>query len=133
MLFRSPTGPLYRVETRWLQSDLPDEDILPHVEQVYDNNFSGGCCMDSAGNVYFSETVTHNIRVLAPSGETRVIASDVRLLRPDGTFISADRQLYIPVKQPLAAQPGGAAHFAIYKLALPAMFQGINLGGPVMG
>lgn len=45
----------------------------------------------------------------APSGETRVIASDARLLRPDGTFISADRQLYIPVKQPLPAQPGAAA------------------------
>ncbi|ERK16118.1 hypothetical protein L579_4394 [Pantoea sp. AS-PWVM4] len=133
LYWAAPTGPLYRVETRWLQSDLPDEDILPHVEQVYDNNFSGGCCMDSAGNVYFSETVTHNIRVLAPSGETRVIASDVRLLRPDGTFISADRQLYIPVKQPLAAQPGAAAHFAIYKLALPDQFQGLNLGGPITG
>lgn len=133
LYWAAPTGPLYRVETRWLQSDLSDEDILPHVEQVYDNNFSGGCCMDAAGNVYFSETVTHNIRVLAPSGETRVIASDARLLRPDGTFISADRQLYIPVKQPLPAQPGAVAHFAIYKLALPDEFQGLSLGGAVTG
>jgi len=55
---------------------LSDEQLISHVEQVYDNNFSGGCCMDSAGNVYFSETVSHNIRYLLP-----------------------------PVKQSLAAQP----------------------------
>jgi hypothetical protein len=62
-----------------------------------------------------------------------VLTSDERLLRPDGTFISGDRQLYIPVKQPLAAQPGAAARFAIYKLSLPDEFQGISLGGPVTG
>ncbi|WP_313683176.1 L-dopachrome tautomerase-related protein [Pantoea sp.] len=134
LYWAAPTGPLYRVETRWLQqTELSDEQLISHVEQVYDNNFSGGCCMDSAGNVYFSETVTHNIRVLAPSGETRVLTSDKRLLRPDGTFISHDRQFYIPVKQPLAAQPGAAACFAIYKLSLPDEFQGIRLGGAVTG
>ena len=137
LYWASPTGPFYRIETRLLlDSKYSDDDLLPYVEKVYDNNFSGGCCMDSAGNIYFSETVTHNITVLSSAGETRTLVSDNRLLRPDGSFISDGRTLYIPVKTPRSdnivnAKAGG--DFVIYAIDLPEHFQGIQLGGPVKG
>lgn len=135
LYWASPTGPLYRIETRWLlDTQYRDADLIPQVEKVYDNNFSGGCCMDSAGNIYFSETVTHNITLLAPSGETRVLVADERVLRPDGTFISDDRRLYIPVKTPLATPDNKGQKslpFVIYMVDLPPEFRGIALGGPV--
>jgi hypothetical protein len=66
-----------------------------------------------------------------------VLVSDPRLIRPDGLFISADRRLYIPVKQPLTADSGLSdvekAHFASYWVALPESFAGMPLGGAVTG
>lgn len=133
LYWASPTGPLYRVETKLLKDPaLSDEQLASRVQHVYDNNFAGGCCMDSLGNMYFSETVTGHITLLAPSGKTAVIASSPALIRPDGTFISQDRQLYIPVKKPLASGSKDKP-FVIYSVALPEKFDGIPLGGPVTG
>ncbi|MDR5761268.1 L-dopachrome tautomerase-related protein [Caballeronia sp. LZ035] len=135
LYWAAPTGPLVRIETRFLNdATLSDAQLAARVEHVFDNRFSGGCCMDSAGNVYFSETVTHHITVLSPQGRTAVLASDPTLVRPDGSFISHDRHLYIPVKQPIVTN---AAHqqtpYVIYSIALPEHFDGIALGGPVTG
>lgn len=133
LYWASPTGPLYRIETRLLKNpELSDDQLAASVEHVYDNNFAGGCGMDSAGNVYFSETVTGNITMLTPSGKTAVIASDPLLVRPDGLFISADRQLYIPVKQPAPSAPKDMP-FAVYSVALPDVFEGLPIGGPITG
>lgn len=111
---------------------LSDAELIPHVEHVYDNNYAGGTSMDSLGNIYFSETATQHITVLAPSGKTVVLLSDPTLIRPDGSFISLDRRLYIPIKQPL--ESGDAqTPFVTYSVALPDRFAGIPLGGPVTG
>ncbi|MGH3643773.1 MAG: hypothetical protein ACRDUX_32660 [Mycobacterium sp.] len=73
------------------------------------------------------------------AGATAVLASDPTLIRPDGSFISRDRRLYLPVKQPvespLAAAVDGhpPAPFVTYSIALPENFRGIRLGGPVTG
>ncbi|MFT4112344.1 L-dopachrome tautomerase-related protein [Silvibacterium sp.] len=140
LYWASPTGPLYRVETRYLNDEaLANHELAEHVERVYQNNFSGGCSMDSKGNVYFSETITQHITVLAPSGKTAVLASDPTLVRPDGSFLSRDRRLYIPIKQPVAPGPSedgkaaAEAPFVTYSIALPERFAGIALGGPVTG
>ena len=137
LYWAAPTGPLFRVETRYLvDRACSDADIAARVEAVYDNNFSGGCAMDSAGNVYFCETATRQITLWSPEGKSAVLVSDPRLIRPDGAFISADRKLYIPVKQPVerAADTGnGEPLFAIYSVDLPASFAGIRLGGAVTG
>jgi hypothetical protein len=137
LYWAAPTGPLYRVETRLLDDPaVTDEDLARHVEHVYDNNFSGGCSMDSEGNLYFSETATHAIRILSPAGKTAVLVSDPVLGRPDGSFIGNDRRLYIPVKvtMPVAASKGAReAPFVTYSVALPERFDGIALGSAVSG
>ncbi|QCP62367.1 SMP-30/gluconolactonase/LRE family protein [Pantoea sp. SO10] len=133
LYWAAPTGPLYRVETQLLRDNtLSDVELAAHVEAVYDNNFSGGCAMDSEGNVYFSETVTHNITVWSPKGKTAVLISDPRLIRPDGSFISSDRGLYIPVKQPVKSTTSEQV-FYIYRVDLPHSIAGIHLGHAVTG
>jgi len=137
LYWASPTGPLFRIETRFLNDlALADEDLVSHVQRVYDNNFSGGCSMDSLGNVYFSETTTQHITVLSPTGKTATLASSANLIRPDGSFISHDRHLYIPVKQPLTTPDAtsglaNGATFVTYAIALPRSFNGIPLGSAV--
>lgn len=137
LYWAAPTGPLYRVETRFLRDmTRSDAEVASQVEAVYDNNFSGGCAMDSEGNVYFSETVTHNITVWSPTGKTAVLVSDPRLVRPDGSFISQDRKLYIPVKQPVKSTTSRgeqASNFHIYCVDLPERVEGIRLGHAVTG
>lgn len=137
LYWAAPTGPLYRIETRFLcESTLSDAEVATHVEAVFDNNFSGGCAMDSEGNIYFSETVTHNITIWSPTGKTAVLVSDPQLIRPDGSFISLDRKLYIPVKQPVKRKNAAANSeqvFNIYKVDLPETIAGIRLGQAVTG
>ncbi|MGK3123848.1 L-dopachrome tautomerase-related protein [Candidatus Pantoea formicae] len=137
LYWAAPTGPLYRVETQYLRDTTrSDAEVATHVEAVYDNNFSGGCSMDSEGNVYFSETVTNNITVWSPMGKTAVLVSDPRLVRPDGSFISQQRKLYIPVKQPVKSKESTAKTepvFNIYLVDLPKSIDGIPLGQAVTG
>lgn len=137
LYWAAPTGPLYRIETRFLcESTLSDAEVATHVEAVFDNNFSGGCAMDSEGNIYFSETATHNITIWSPTGKTAVLVSDPQLIRPDGSFISLDRKLYIPVKQPVKrknAAGNSEQVFNIYKVDLPETIAGIRLGQAVTG
>jgi sugar lactone lactonase YvrE len=140
LYWAAPTGPLYRIETQHLRdTTLSDQELSEKVEHVFDNNFSGGCSMDSRGNIYFSETTTGHITLLSPSGRTAVLASDSTLIRPDGSFISSDRHLYIPVKQPVAATPFEEADavaenpFVTYAIALPSTFEGIALGKAITG
>lgn len=137
LYWAAPTGPLYRVETQHLwNSTLSDAALAERVEAVYDNNFSGGCAMDSEGNIYFSETASHNITLWSPEGKSVVLVSDSRLVRPDGSFISPDRKLYVPVKQPvtLTSVTGKSEQiFNIYSVDLPERFAGIKLGKAVTG
>lgn len=129
LYWASPTGPLYRVATNYLSDPLvSDTKLLTFVENVFDNHFSGGCGMDSQGNIYFSETATHNITVLSPEGNFQTLVEDKRLNRPDGSFITRDRQLLIPEKVPVDTS---AMPYVIFAVSLPGKLHGIRLGGSV--
>ncbi len=134
----SPTGPLYRVQTEKLRdSSIPDTELASMVERASDIAFSGGCSMDSLGNIYFSETISHQITVLSPSGKKAVLLSDPTIVRPDGSFISADRYLYIPIKQPIKKQnladQARPELFVTYSVRLPDKIDDIKLGSAING
>ncbi|GHB07614.1 L-dopachrome tautomerase-related protein [Salinicola rhizosphaerae] len=132
LYWSAPTGPFYRIRTSFLKDErLDDEALLAHVEPVADITFSSGCSMDSRGNLYLSETTTGRITLLTSDRRQVTLVDDPDLMRPDGSFISHDRRLYIPVKTPPAAYADTDAPYVIYSVGLPERFEGIALGGPV--
>ncbi|AYD03949.1 hypothetical protein NCHU2750_45680 (plasmid) [Neorhizobium sp. NCHU2750] len=133
LFWAAPTGPLFKVETRYLNdAEMADDELEKKVQHVADIEFSSGCAMDTLGNFYFCETKTGKITLLSPSGKTATFTSDPDFVRPDGAFISADRHLYVPRKP---REPGGLAEtpFAIYSVSLPQSFDGIDIGSAVTG
>jgi sugar lactone lactonase YvrE len=133
LFWAAPTGPLYKIETRLLNdASLSDDALEKQVVHVADIAFSSGCAMDSLGNVYFCETKTGKITLMSAAGKTATLVSDPNFIRPDGAFISADRQFYVPLKP---KEPGAPADtpFAIYSMPLPDSFDGIRLGRAVTG
>ncbi|WP_427918828.1 hypothetical protein [Streptomyces sp. cg40] len=136
----SPTGPLRRASTRLLRDPgIADEQLAAHVEHVADIPLSGGCAMDTRGNLYLSDIDNHRIVLLPPSGERKILASNPGLISPDGSFISRDRHLYVPAPQTERTELFGnpkdltSKPFHIYALALPTAFDGIALGAAVTG
>lgn len=133
LYWAAPTGPLFRIATRTLREPgISDEMLTANVEHVADIEFCGGCAMDTLGNFYFSETNTRRITILSPSGQRATLATDPRIIRPDGSFIGSDRKLYVPIKNKQDDLPVGAP-FPVYSVALPESFQGIALGRAVDG
>lgn len=100
-LYYSPaSGPLFRVETRYLNdATLSEADLGKRVEYVYDMPTVGGTAMDDHGNMFFAESARPRISALAPDGTLRIVVEDDRLWGADALFITPDRHLYIPMSQ----------------------------------
>lgn len=135
-----PPGPLRRIKTDLLRDEsIPDAELATHVEHVADIPTSGGCTMDTLGNFYLSDLGNKRIVLLSPSGQKVVLASNPDLVSPDGSFIGADRRLYVPAPQTERTQLFGNPKdltkqpFEIYSLTLPKTFDGIQLGNAITG
>lgn len=140
LYWAAPTGPFRRIRTDILRDGtVADADLPVHIEQVAEIPQSGGCAMDTLGNLYLSDLNNRQIVVLSPDGQRATLAADPGLVSPDGSFIGSDRTLYVPASQSRLTQLFGNATdlttkpFKVYSVALPASFNGITLGDPVTG
>jgi len=131
LYYQAASGPLYRIETRYLLDTAMSEKTLgTKVEYVYDTPTLGGTAMDTKGNIYLAESYRPRISVLSPDGTLRTLIEDDRLVGADALLISPDRHLYIPMSQVPNLQfvqgPNGkdlrTRPFEIYKLPLPARY-----------
>lgn len=129
LYYQPLTGPLWRVPTQGLRDRHLSESALgKQVQLVEKTGALTGTAIDSAGNIYLGEYDKPRVSVLTPDGTERVLVEDERLWNPDAMFITANRELYIPVPQSarMASNrgPGGVSKlvvpFKIYKLQLPA-------------
>ncbi|NEJ24851.1 hypothetical protein GR247_32585 [Rhizobium leguminosarum] len=135
-----PTGPFIKIKTAALRDpSLSDDDLAEHVEEYATIARSGGCALDTNGNLYLSELDNKRVTVLSPTGETAVLTSDDEFISPDGSFISVDRKLYIPVTQSRRTRLFGNKQdmvkrpWKIYVVDLPETFGGIELGRSLNG
>ncbi|MET7685155.1 hypothetical protein [Streptomyces sp. NPDC005423] len=100
---------------------------------------SGGCAMDTLGNLYLSDIDNKRILLMTQSGKKTVLAASPELVSPDGSFIGADRRLYVPAPQTERTQLFGNSNdmtkkpFLVLSLELPERFDGTELGGAVTG
>lgn len=136
----APTGPFIRVRTADLRDEaLDDAALAERVEHYADIDRSGGCAMDTKGNLYLSELDNKRITLRTPNGQTATLCTDDEFVSPDGSFISVDRTLYLPITQSRRTRLFGNAQdmvkqpWKIYAIDLPASFDGIGLGDAVLG
>lgn len=135
LLAAAPTGPFIRLRTADIRDpSLSNDQLAERIQHYADIPRSGGCAIDTLGNLYLSELDNKRVTLLAPDGQRAVLSSDEEFISPDGSFISADRTLYLPItqsrrtrlfgnKQDLVQKP-----WKIYAIDLPMQFAGINLG-----
>ncbi|MGO6944485.1 L-dopachrome tautomerase-related protein [Rhizobium johnstonii] len=136
----APTGPFIKIKTASLRdSSITDEDLAKEVEELAAIARSGGCALDTRGNLYLSELDNKRVTMLSPTGKTAVLTSDDEFISPDGSFISVDRKLYIPVTQSRRTRLFGnktdmvKRPWKIYVVEMPESFAGIELGGSLNG
>ncbi|KAA9160751.1 hypothetical protein FPZ12_016550 [Amycolatopsis acidicola] len=140
LYWAAPTGPFRRIRTDILRDPSVSDDALAgQVEQLANIPLSGGCTIDTKGNLYLSDIDNKRILLLPPSGKIVTLATDNRLLSPDGSFIGGDRTLYVPAPQTRLTQLFGNPRdlttqpFQILSLRLPETFDGTALGDAVTG
>ncbi len=131
----APTGPFIRVRTADLRNaSLSDDELAGKVEHYADIARSGGSALDTMGNLYLAELDNKRVTILSPDGRTAVLASDDEFISPDGSFISLDRKLYLPITQSRRTRLFGNKEdmvkkpWKIYVIDLPEIFDGIKLG-----
>ena len=100
MLYFQPcSGPMSRIETRWLRNDMTDAQRGRHVRPFAATRTTAGSAIDGAGNVYIGDVVGHRIVRYAPEGRMTIVAQDPRLVWPDAMWIDDRGGLIVPVAQ----------------------------------
>jgi sugar lactone lactonase YvrE len=91
---------LYRIETTYLRdATLTGTQVASHVEEVGEVGISHGMLADAAGNVYLTDSPSHAVRRVTPTGRLETVAKDARLLWPDSFGIGPDGYLYLTAAQ----------------------------------
>jgi sugar lactone lactonase YvrE len=100
LYYQPCTGPLYRIETRWLDdASVTDAERVKHVELVAETPTTGGTAIDSEGNLYISDTDRQLVLKVAPDGSTSTLIQDGRLLWVDAMWIDDAGYFWMPAAQ----------------------------------
>ncbi|ACU58930.1 L-dopachrome tautomerase-related protein [Chitinophaga pinensis] len=100
LYFQAASGPLWRVETRFLNSPYPSEkELKSHVTLFYQTLSTGGTAIDATGNIYVSDVNKQQITRISPEGKSQVIVQDKRLSWCDALWIDEEGYLWMPTGQ----------------------------------
>ncbi|HEY8966743.1 MAG TPA: L-dopachrome tautomerase-related protein [Candidatus Methylacidiphilales bacterium] len=99
--FQPASGPLARIERRWLDDPTLDAPALAaRVEAAWvDTPTSGGTAIDADGNLYYGDADGRRILMIAPSGTVTTLVEDPRLVWTDALWIDSQGWLWIPAAQ----------------------------------
>lgn len=127
LYFQASSGPLYRIETRYLdEPKLSDQERARHTKLFAASPTTGGTAIDADGNIYLSDVDKLRILKIDSQGRISTLFSDPRLLWVDAMWIDSQGNLIFPAAQlnRLAPFHGGqeTVHppYYIYKLAIGA-------------
>ena len=104
------SGPMYRIETRWLDDpNATDDERRRHVAVFADTPSTGGTAIDAAGNIYSSDTEHLRILKIAPDGTISTLVASPKLDWVDAMWIDDSGNLLMPAAQldRTPAQNGG--------------------------
>lgn len=127
LYFQPASGPLWRVETQYLNDEnIYGKDLASKVELFYKTPSTGGTAIDADGNIYVSDVNKSEIIKISPEGKESLVIKDKRLLWADALWIDDNGYLWIPTGQlnRLAAFQNGKSKVkfpvVIYKLKINA-------------
>ena len=125
LYFQPVSGPLSRVETRFLRDPhLSAVELSQQVQPFYSTPTTGGTAIDAAGNLYVTDVDKKQILRITPTGKASTLVQDERLIWADALWIDKLGNLWIPAAQlnRQASLNGGVNAFKppvyIYKLPL---------------
>lgn len=127
LYFQPASGPLWRVETQYLNDEnISEKDLASKIELFYKTPSTGGTAIDANGNIYVSDVNKSEIIRISPEGKESLVIKDKRLIWADALWIDDDGYLWIPTGQlnRLAAFQNGKSRVKfpveIYKLKINA-------------
>ncbi len=99
LYFQPLCGPLYRIETKWLEDSVPPPAMASHIEHFADTPSTGGTAMDASGNIYLSDIDGMRLLKITPNGSITEVLSDKRLTWIDAMWIDDQGYLWMPAAQ----------------------------------
>jgi len=100
LYYQPCSGPMFRIETRFLDDPSRDEAALSgHVERFADTPSTGGTAIDAEGTIYVSDTDHLRILKVSPAGEISILVADQRLAWVDAMWIDDAGKLWMPAAQ----------------------------------
>ncbi|MEV4760902.1 L-dopachrome tautomerase-related protein [Micromonospora sp. NPDC049559] len=100
LYYQPASGPLSRLETRWLDDpEVPAETLAQHVRTWVETPTAGGTAIDANGTIYFSDPDQRRILRIAPDRQVDTLVADARLTWPDAMWIDGAGTLWIPAAQ----------------------------------
>ena len=98
--FQPATGPLYRMETRYLDdATLPDAQLRGKVQLFAHTGATGGTAMDADGVIYAGDADHDAILKITPDGAVFTLVQDPRLVWVDAMWIDDKGELLAPAAQ----------------------------------
>ena len=130
------SGPIYRIETRWLDNAaLPATQLAAHVEPWLDTPTTGGTAIDATGTIYYGDADARRILLIRPDRSVSTLIADPRLIWIDAMWIDTKGTLWIPANQQNLSPGfnGGKSEVnypvAIYTMKVDAQPSPIDHGG----
>jgi sugar lactone lactonase YvrE len=100
LYFQPASGPLARIETRWLDDPSVPADVLgDRVEPWLDTPTTGGTAIDDTGTIYLGDVERRRILTITPAGQVDTLIADPRLVWADAMWLDSDGYLWIPAAQ----------------------------------
>ncbi|MDO7845796.1 L-dopachrome tautomerase-related protein [Hymenobacter sp. M29] len=98
--YQTAAGPMYRVETRYLDDpNINSADLAKKVTYFFNSPTCGGTAIDADGNLYVCDANEKRILKVTPAGQSSVLVQDPRLIWADALWIDQAGALWIPVPQ----------------------------------
>jgi sugar lactone lactonase YvrE len=98
--FQTAAGPMYRVETKYLDDPkISSADLAKQVKYFFNSPTCGGTTIDAAGNLYVADANEKRILKVTPDAKSSVLVQDPRLIWADALWIDHSGNLWIPVPQ----------------------------------
>jgi sugar lactone lactonase YvrE len=98
--FQTAAGPMYRVETKYLDSPATSSaDIAKQVKYFFNSPTCGGTTIDADGNLYVADADQKRVLKVTPTGQSSTLVQSPDLIWVDAMWIDHAGNLWLPVPQ----------------------------------